>query len=74
MSTLRRGEAVTAAPRCADCRYRADDRQALEQGIAGLIVLGSGFGESVAASRLCRLHDRLVSPEDRCVRFSAREA
>jgi hypothetical protein len=57
------------APRCASCRYRAEDRHSLEQSIAGLAVFGSGFGASVADSRLCRLHDQFVSPRDTCVRF-----
>ncbi|MFM0295480.1 MULTISPECIES: hypothetical protein [Paraburkholderia] len=35
----------------------------------GLSVLGSAFGASVADSRLCRLHDQLVSPADACPRF-----
>lgn len=62
-----RGDACVA--RCAHCRYRAEDRHSLEQSIAGLAVFSSGFGASVADSRLCRLHDQLVSPEDTCARF-----
>jgi hypothetical protein len=58
------------APRCASCRYRADDRHSLEQSIPGLTVFSSGFGASVAESRLCRLHDQLVSPDDSCAQFS----
>jgi hypothetical protein len=58
-----------SAARCADCRHRAEDRQALEQRIPGLAVFSSGFGASVADSRLCRLHDQLVSPGDVCARF-----
>ncbi|MFP3563698.1 hypothetical protein [Paraburkholderia sp. SIMBA_030] len=56
-------------PCCASCRYRADDRHSLEQSIAGLAVFGSGFSASVAGSRLCRLHDQLVSPGDACAQF-----
>jgi len=59
-------------PSCAGCRYRADDRLTLEQSIPGLTVFSSGFGASVAASRLCRLHDQLVSPDDACSQFLAR--
>jgi hypothetical protein len=59
-------------PSCAGCRYRADDRHTLEQSIPGLVVFSSGFGASVAASRLCRLHDQLVSPDDACSQFVAR--
>ncbi|WP_281291178.1 hypothetical protein [Paraburkholderia panacisoli] len=35
----------------------------------GLTAFSSGFGASVADSRLCRLHDQLVSPGDVCARF-----
>jgi len=59
---------------CANCRHRPDDRQAIEQGVTGLIVFGSAYGASIGASRLCLLHDRLVSPDDVSLRFSAREA
>jgi len=62
-------KAVPVAPACAHCVHRVDHRQALEQRIAGLAALGSGFGASVAQSRLCVLHDRLVSPDDGCGRF-----
>jgi hypothetical protein len=67
-----RDEPVVA--RCAACRHRHDDRQAIEQRVAGLIVFGSAFGASIGTSRLCLLHDRLVSPDDGCARFSATEA
>jgi len=58
-------------PRCADCRHRLDDRQAIERRVWGLAVFGSAYGASIGESRLCVLHDRLVSPDDRCARFSA---
>ncbi|MGF6533511.1 hypothetical protein P3T20_004311 [Paraburkholderia sp. GAS206C] len=57
-------------PSCAGCRYRADDRHTLEQSIPGLVVFSSGFGASVATSRLCRLHDQLVSLDDSCSQFA----
>ena len=60
--------------RCADCRHRPDDRQAIEQRVTGLIVFGSAYGASIGSSRLCLLHDRLVSPDDGCNRFSASTA
>jgi hypothetical protein len=59
----------TAVSRCADCCHRLDDRQAIEQRVAGLAVFGSAYGASIGASRLCVLHDRLVSPDDRYARF-----
>jgi hypothetical protein len=58
-------------PSCAGCRHRPDDRKAIEQRVTGLIVFGSAYGASIGASRLCLLHDRLVSPDDACARFSA---
>ena len=57
--------------RCADCRHRLDDRLAIERRVSGLAVFGSAYGASIGESRLCVLHDRLVSPDDRCARFSA---
>jgi len=57
---------------CARCQHWINDRQALERLIAGLVVFGSGLGASAANSRLCRLHDRIVSPADVCSRFTAR--
>ncbi|WP_133649670.1 hypothetical protein [Paraburkholderia flava] len=60
---------TAAAAHCAACRHRTDDRASLERSIAGLTVFGSGFGASVADSRLCIVHDRLVSPGDTCNRF-----
>jgi hypothetical protein len=59
-----------ACAACARCKHWDDSRHTLEQRIAGLVVFGSGFGASVAASRLCTLHDRLVSPGDRCAQFA----
>ena len=56
--------------RCGECAHRAEDRASLEAQIPGLASLGSGFGASVAESRLCNLLDRLVSPDDSCSRFT----
>jgi hypothetical protein len=52
--------------RCAHCDH---DRHALEAAIPGLTAFGSAFGASVGETRLCRLHDRLVSPADSCGEF-----
>ncbi|RZF30990.1 hypothetical protein EVC45_03290 [Paraburkholderia sp. UYCP14C] len=60
---------AAGAPCCAECRHRVSDREVLEQRIPGLVTFSSGFGASVADSRLCRLHDQLVSPGDVCARF-----
>ncbi len=59
----------TRARCCEGCRYRAENRDSLEQDVPGLAVFGSAFGASVADSRLCRLHDQLVSPGDACAQF-----
>ncbi|WP_233833346.1 hypothetical protein [Paraburkholderia sp. ZP32-5] len=64
--------AAARGPCCAACLHRVESRDALEQRIAGLTTLSSGFGASVADSRLCRLHDQLVSPGDYCARFEPR--
>jgi hypothetical protein len=64
--------AATRRPRCAGCRYRADDRHSIEQSIPGLAVFSSGFGASVATTRPCMLHDRFVSPDDACNQFAQR--
>jgi hypothetical protein len=59
-----------AEPSCAGCRHRLDDRRMIEQRVAGLAVFGSAYGASIGGSRLCVQHDRWVSPNDFCVRFS----
>ena len=55
--------------RCANCRFCLRERAATESLIPGLSSLGSAFGASIGESRLCRRHDRLVSPEDHCPEF-----
>jgi hypothetical protein len=55
---------------CRNCRHCEHDRRVLETTIPGLSSFGSAFGASVGESRLCRLHDRLVSPRDSCAQFS----
>lgn len=59
----------TRARCCGGCRYRSENRNSLEQDIPGLTVFSSAFGASVADSRICRLHDQLVSPDDACARY-----
>jgi hypothetical protein len=71
---LRRAVSSSAPTRmrgnCADCRHRDADPNSLEHAIAGLFVFSSGFGSSVADSRLCWRHDKLVSLRDSCDAFS----
>jgi hypothetical protein len=64
-----RTSAPPTGPSCEACTHRLTERASLETAIPGLTSLGSGFGASVAESRLCREHDRLVSPDDSCSRF-----
>jgi hypothetical protein len=54
---------------CGACRHCEHDRHVLEAAIPGLISFGSGFGASVGETRLCRRHDRLISPNDSCGEF-----
>jgi len=62
-----------ALPRCENCRFCLRDRDGTEQAIPGLAMLGSAFGASIGDSRLCRRHDRLVSPNDSCPAFIREE-
>ncbi|XBS70729.1 hypothetical protein ABK905_06290 [Acerihabitans sp. KWT182] len=59
-----------AERRCGRCRFCRQDRGGTEQAIPGLAMLGSAFGASIGDSRLCRRHDRLVSPNDGCPAFA----
>ncbi len=63
----------TAGHRCAHCRFYLRDRAGTELAIPGLAMLGSAFGASIGDSRLCRHHDRLVSPGDHCPAFIRQE-
>ncbi|QIE25705.1 MULTISPECIES: hypothetical protein [unclassified Caballeronia] len=56
---------------CAVCRHCEHDRHALEATIPGLTSFSSGFGASVGETRLCLLHDQLISPGDSCSEFEA---
>jgi hypothetical protein len=60
------------AASCERCMHRLEDQRVLEQRMPGLTSFGSAYGASIAASRLCVLHDCWVSPEDSCARFSAK--
>lgn len=56
--------------RCDQCRYRLASRRALELSFAGMNAFGSAYGASIAASRLCTLHQCWVSPQDSCSRYA----
>jgi hypothetical protein len=62
---------AAASAACGCCRHAVGAGAALERAIPGLSTLSSGFGCSVAESRLCRLHDQLVGPADHCQQFAA---
>lgn len=51
---------------CATCRHRQPHAGHIERIVPGLTAFGSAYGASIGESRLCRLHDCLVSPGDRC--------
>jgi hypothetical protein len=70
MSSLRPLSAARSE-RCRDCRHRDPGRAGIERAVAGLAVLGSAYGSSVADSRLCLRHDQFVSPDDACPAFEA---
>jgi hypothetical protein len=59
------------APSCAACQHRQPDAGHVEKMVPGLTAFGSGYGASIGGSRLCRLHDCLVSPNDGCTSFAA---
>jgi hypothetical protein len=54
---------------CVHCAHALSGGAQLERAIPGLAVFGSGYGASIADSRLCQLHDRLVAPADHCAQF-----
>jgi hypothetical protein len=42
-----------------------------ERALPGILILSSGQGESRGDQGLCRIHDRLVTPEMSCADFRA---
>ena len=48
------------------------ERFRVERGVAGIVVLGSAYGSSIADIRLCTAHDRFVSPQDACCAFDSK--
>ncbi len=58
-----------ACAHCARCAHWSIARSTLEAAVPGLASLGSAFGASAADTRMCRAHDRLTSPHDRCRSF-----
>ncbi|SDD73337.1 hypothetical protein [Paraburkholderia lycopersici] len=65
------GEHPPVAGQCMRCVHWADDLVLLEARIAGLASLGSAYGASIGANRLCLRLDRLTLPGDRCGAFEA---
>ena len=54
---------------CAGCVYLIQDAAEFESALPGILILSSGQGESRGDQGLCRIHQRLVTPEMTCGRF-----
>ncbi|HVW53474.1 MAG TPA: hypothetical protein VHC91_24210 [Trinickia sp.] len=74
MSAVASAWQAAPAARCADCAHRDPDPGSVERAVAGLVVFSSGYGSSLADSRLCALHDRFVSPGDGCCAFDPKRS
>ena len=66
------GRGAAPAGRCAHCAHRDADPGRVERTVAGIVVLSSGYGSSLADSRLCTEHDQFVSPDDSCSAFASK--
>ena len=69
-SDFRPFQRLASSCTCGHCRHAIGGGAVMEQQIRGLRTLGSGFGSSIGASQLCRLHDQFVDPADDCPQFS----
>ncbi len=72
MTAVALGRLAAPFGRCADCVHRDPDPGRVERGVAGIVVLGSAYGSSIADIRLCTAHDRFVSPQDACCAFDSK--
>ncbi len=61
-------------PACARCRWFETGRDRIEAAVPGLTVLGSAFASVGGDDGLCRVHDTIQSPRDRCAGFAQTEA
>jgi len=57
--------------RCGRCRHFCNDPQLLEQRIAGLAVLGSGWAAVRDGDGFCDQWQRYLSQDSRCERFDS---
>ena len=61
-----------AQSRCGSCVHFIDDPAAFERALPGILILSSGQGDSRGNQGLCRVHERLLTPNTSCERFAAR--
>lgn len=57
---------------CGGCAQLIRDAVEFESAFPGILILSSGQGESRGDQGLCRLHERIVTPEMSCARFQPR--
>jgi len=61
-----------AESRCGTCVHFIDDPQEFERAFPGILILSSGQGDSRGNQGLCRVHERLLTPNTSCERFVPR--
>jgi len=57
---------------CANCHSFLDDAAEFERALPGILILSSGQGESRGDQGLCRIHEKLGTPNMSCERFEVR--
>ena len=65
------GPAPVARPACGACAHFSASPEAVEAGVPGLVVMGSGYSSVRAGDGLCRHLDRYLSAAHHCRAFSA---
>jgi hypothetical protein len=58
--------------KCADCLHFLDDPAEFERALPGILILSSGHGETRGNQGLCRIHDKLATPNMSCDHFAPR--
>jgi hypothetical protein len=61
-----------ADSRCGTCTHFIDDPADFERALPGILILSSGQGDSRGNQGLCRVHERLLTPNTSCERFVPR--
>lgn len=72
---MRLREALARPPadrQCRACAHFADDREAVERELPGLLTLSSAFGDSWGDAGLCRVHSVMLLPFNTCEAFASR--